>query len=329
MTRLMVGVASETRPLAKPFVIARESIGSVTVVTVRLEQGGHVGRGEACPVPHFGESPAQVLADAREICRRLQDGASWVQVHDETPPGAARNAVDCAVWDLRAKTLATPAWRLAELSPPEPLEALYTIGIDSPDRMADAARIASRSFSILKVKLGGADDATSARAVRGAAPAARLIADVNEGWTREDLVSLMPVMAQCGFEMIEQPLPAGRDRELADIPRLLPIGADESCHTRADLERIAPFYDMVNIKLDKTGGLTEALRLREAAWALGLDTMVGCMLGTSLAMAPALLVAQRCRYVDLDAPLLIGSDCADGLTYSRGLIHPASAALWG
>ncbi len=329
MTRLTTAVDSERRPLAKPFRIARETIREVEFVTVRLERDGHVGRGECCPVPYFGESVSQVMTVAASFCERLAEGVAWDVLHDESPAGAARNAVDCALWDLRAKVEGTAAWRLAGLDQPQPLDALYTIGIDTPERMAASAQAASRDFPLLKVKLGGEDDIARVRAVRAAAPATRLIADVNEGWSRETLIRNLPVIAECGFEMIEQPLRVGHDEELAGVERLVPIGADESCHVTSDLARIAPFYDMVNIKLDKTGGLTEALRLLDAARGLGLETMVGCMLGTSLAMAPALLIGQRCRYVDLDAPLLIGSDRDDALVYAEGKVFPALPALWG
>lgn len=329
MTGIVVTVARDRRSLAQPFVIARGSITDVEFVTVRISSGGHVGRGECCPVPHFGESVEGVVELAERYGRLLSEGAEWDDLHDQCPAGAARNAIDCAHWDWRAKSEGQPAWELLGLPRPAPTVTAFTIGIDTPERMAERARTAAAKHALLKIKLGAPGDIDRIRAVRAAAPIATLIADANEGWTAEELDQALPVLAECGFEMLEQPFKAGQDRLLEGVARLVSIAADESCHVAADVARIAPFYDMVNIKLDKTGGLTEASRLLDTAHAAGLETMVGCMLGTSLAMAPALLLAARCRYADLDAPLLMGSDCESHLIYDRGVVGPPLAALWG
>ncbi len=314
----------------KPFVISREVIASSTLALVTLEEQGAVGRGEACPTPHFGESVEGVCALIETLLAALASGESWDSLHDRTPAGAARNAVDCAVWDLRAKRSGRSVASLMGRPEPVAVPTTYTLGLDSPAAMAEAARIASAEHERLKIKLGeGSDDLARLRAIREAVPDARLIADVNEAWTVEALVAALPELAVLRVEMLEQPLPAGQDAALADIDRIVPIGADESCHVAADVERLAGRYDVVNIKLDKTGGLTEAMRLLDAAQAHGMDAMVGCMSGTSLAMAPGVLVAQHCRFVDLDGPLLLGSDRAPGLRYESGSVCPPAPELWG
>jgi L-alanine-DL-glutamate epimerase-like enolase superfamily enzyme len=329
MTQFTINVAVERRPLARPFVIARGTITDVEFVTVSLSANGVTGRGESCPVPHFGESVAGVVALAREWAAALADGKDWPTLHDRVTAGAARNAIDCAWWDWRAKSEARPAWALLGLPKPELTTTAFTIGIDTPDTMGNRASAAAKAHQLLKVKLGAPDDLARIRAVRAAAPDATLIADANEGWSPAEFAAAMRVLVECGYAMLEQPFPAGQDRLLHGVERRLPIAADESCHVAADVARIAPFYDMVNVKLDKTGGMTEAVRLLDAAQAAGLDAMVGCMLGTSLAMAPALLLAGRCRYADLDAPLLMGSDRDPALTYRDGTVAPPSPALWG
>lgn len=321
-------VEVERWTLAKPFIIARGVETAVDLVVVTLEQDGRIGRGEACPVPHFGESSASVLALIEIMLEQLRRGIAWADLHDALAPGAARNAVDCAVWDLRAKQTGHSVASMAGVPGPEGIDTVFTISLEAPDLMAQAAAAASR-FPILKLKLGRPGDVERVRAVRQARPEARLIADANEGWTAMMLRDNLPPLAELGVEMIEQPLRAGDDGALADIDRIIPIGADESCHVTTDVAELVGRYDLVNIKLDKTGGLTEALRLRAAARVHGLGTMVGCMLGTSLAMAPALLVAGGCRYVDLDAPLLMGQDRVPGLHFDGPHIRPAGAGLWG
>ncbi|MCW0197765.1 N-acetyl-D-Glu racemase DgcA [Sphingopyxis sp.] len=314
--------------LATPFTISRERFDDVAVVLVTLDDGRHRGRGECCPVGHYGETPAGVLAQVEAMLGALRAGAVWADIHDDFPPGAARNAVDCAVWDLRARREATPVWALLGLARPVAVETVFTISIDTPEAMAAAARAAT-GHALLKLKLGGADDSARVAAIRSAVPGKRLIADINEAWTPADFARHMPAMAAAGIEMVEQPFRAGMDAPLADCHRPLPIGADESCHVAADVAKLAGRYDVVNIKLDKTGGLTEAVRLLRAARAAGLDTMVGCMLGTSLAMAPAMLLAPACRFVDLDAPLLMGRDRDPSLAYRDGWIDPPAPGLWG
>jgi L-alanine-DL-glutamate epimerase-like enolase superfamily enzyme len=244
------------------------------------------------------------------------------------PPGAARNALDCAFWDLAAKQAGRPVHQLAGLGQPKPLVTAYTISLGTPAAMAAAAANAA-GRPLLKVKLGGAGDPARIAAVRRAAPKSELIVDANEGWTPDDLAANLAACAEAGVTLVEQPLPADRDELLARIDHVCPLCADESVHGRASLPALVGKYDAVNIKLDKTGGLTEALALAEEAERLGFSLMVGCMVATSLAMAPAMLVAQRARVVDLDGPLLLARDRPEGLRYEGSVVHPATAALWG
>lgn len=326
---IKASVTLETFRLAIPFVIARGSQEDVSVTVVTLHSEGATGRGESCPVEHYGETPETVCQQIDAALARLCQGAHWADIHDDMPAGAARNAVDCAVWDLVARTSGKRVHEILRLSPPRPIETVFTLSVDTPDRMAAAARKASRHTK-LKLKLGGgAIDCDRVRAVRHAVPEKTLIADVNEYWTAEMLAEFLPVMASLDIRMLEQPLRAGADTALSAIKRTVPVGADESCHVTADLASLCDRYDVVNIKLDKTGGLTEALRLKARARELGLQTMTGCMLGTSLAMAPAHLLAQECAFVDIDAPLLIGRDRPEGLRYEGGLVYPSPPGLWG
>ena len=258
----------------------------------------------------------------------LPGGIDRDALQSALPAGAARNAVDCALWDLEAKRRGTRVWTLAGLAAPGPMETCFTLSLDTPERMrAAAARNAHRP--LLKIKLGTPDDMARLEAVRAGAPNARIVVDANEGWTAEVYSDLAPHLLRLGVQMVEQPLPAGQDDLLAEIARPLPVCADESCHDRASLPALRGKYDMVNIKLDKTGGLTEALALRDAARAEGYRVMVGCMVGTSLAMAPAVLVAQGAEVVDLDGPLLLAEDRATPLAYDAAGVHPPEAALWG
>jgi L-alanine-DL-glutamate epimerase-like enolase superfamily enzyme len=321
----------ETWTLAKPFVISRARAETTDVLVVEVSDGQSRGRGEATPIRRFGQSMEKALAGAEAMLAELRSGADWSSLHDRTPPGTARNAVDCAIWDLRAKRAGKPIWELLGLREWQPAETVFTISVAAPEAMAAAARDAG-PYPILKVKLAGSDDDLRIRAIRDAVPDKRLIVDVNEGWTLAELERCLPAMADARVELIEQPLPAGRDHELAALPRAsrtVPIGADESCHVTEDIGRLSELYDTINIKLDKTGGLTEALRMLERARAAGLDVMVGCMLGTSLAMAPAMLLAHNCRFVDLDAPLLIGNDRNPGMVYRDGVVFPPSPEVWG
>jgi L-alanine-DL-glutamate epimerase-like enolase superfamily enzyme len=243
------------------------------------------------------------------------------------PAGAARNGIDCALWDLAAKRSSQPAHALGGLPPLRPLKTVYTISLGSPDAMAQAARQAARS--LLKIKLGGAGDPERIRAIRQAVPDAELIVDANEGWSRENLAENLAACADAGVAMVEQPLPAADDAALAEVLHPIPVCADESVHDRATLSRLKGKYEAVNIKLDKAGGLTEALALADEASRLGFTIMVGCMVSTSLAIAPATLVAQRARVVDLDGPLLLAADRPDGLRYEGSTLYPPSPALWG
>jgi L-alanine-DL-glutamate epimerase-like enolase superfamily enzyme len=258
----------------------------------------------------------------------LPEGISRQDLQDALPAGAARNAVDCALWDLAAKQTGAPVWQLAGLSAPRPMITAYTLSLDTPENMrAEAAKHAHRP--LLKIKLGTPDDMARLEAVREGAPKSPIIVDANEGWTAEVYADLAPHLLRLGVQMVEQPLPAGQDDMLGEIERPLPVCADESCHDRVSLPGLKGKYDMVNIKLDKTGGLTEALALRDAARAEGYQVMVGCMVGSSLAMAPAVLVAQGAEVVDLDGPLLLAEDRDAPLVYDAAGVHPASAELWG
>ena len=333
---LRLTVSRESWPLAEAFRIARGSRTTARTVLVELrdEDGAAAGRGECVPYPRYGESVDSVV-DAIEALRRdLEGGLAREALASALAAGAARNAVDCALWDLEAKRAArrvweSPAARGAFPAPPAPVLTACTLSLDEPGGMRSAAaRNADRP--LLKVKLDAERVVERVAAVRAGAPRARLIVDANESWTEEVLQRDAPALADLGVELIEQPLPAEGDRALADVDRAVPIAADESCHTRADLPALAGRYDVVNVKLDKAGGLTEALALREAASAAGFGIMVGCMLGTSLAMAPAVLVAQGARFADLDGPLLLARDRMPGLDYRRdGRLFPPPSDLWG
>ncbi len=317
-------VTRDVFALARAFTISRGSRTHARVLTVTLEAGGAVGRGECVPYPRYGESLESVEAQIACLPERFDRDALQTLL----PPGAARNAVDCALWDLEAKRTGRPVWELAGLPEPGPEITAYTLSLDTPDAMrAQAAENAHRP--LLKVKLGTPDDLPRLEAVRDGAPDPRLILDANEGWSAADYARLAPALARLGVEMVEQPLPAGADEGLAGAERPVPLCADESCHDRASLPALRGKYDMVNIKLDKTGGLTEALALRAAALADGYRIMVGCMIGSSLAMAPAILVAQGAAVTDLDGPLLLAEDRAPALTFDERGVHPAPRDLWG
>jgi L-alanine-DL-glutamate epimerase-like enolase superfamily enzyme len=320
----MLSVTADTFRLAQVFTIARGSRTEAHVLTVRAFADGVVGQGECVPYARYGET----LDSVTEQIKGLPEGISRQDLQDALPAGAARNAVDCALWHLAAKQTGAPVWQLAGLPAPRPLITAYTLSLDTPENMrAEAAKHAHRP--LLKIKLGTPDDMARLEAVREGAPKSPIIVDANEGWTAEVYADLAPHLLRLGVQMVEQPLPAGQDDMLAEIERPLPVCADESCHDRASLPGLKGKYDMVNIKLDKTGGLTEALALRDAARAEGYQVMVGCMVGSSLAMAPAILVAQGAEVVDLDGPLLLAEDRAAPLVYDAAGVHPASAELWG
>ncbi|MCL5779176.1 dipeptide epimerase [Limibaculum sp. FT325] len=316
-------------PIAGRFTISRGSRTEAVVVEARLSAGGITGRGECVPYARYGETVESVTAQIEGLRGALTAGLERAGLQAALPAGAARNALDCAFWDLESKRAGRRVWQLAGLPAPGPEITAYTLSLDTPEAMrAKAAQHAHRP--LLKIKLGGGpEDIARLQAVREGAPDARIIIDANEGWTAQSYAEIAPVILALGVEMVEQPLPAGDDAALATIARPLPVCADESCHDRASLPGLAGKYDMVNIKLDKTGGLTEALALRAAAEAAGYKVMVGCMLGSSLAMAPALLVAQGVAVTDLDGPLLLAEDRPHGLKFDAAGVHPPEAALWG
>ncbi len=320
----MILAIAETFPLKNPFTISRGSKTEARVVTATVTRGGHHGRGEGLPYPRYGETVEETIA----AIHALPESITRAALQETIRPGAARNAVDCALWDLEAKITGTPVWQLAGLAAPMPVEIAFTLSLDTPERMREAAtRNAHRA--VLKVKLGTPADMPRIEAVRLGAPKVRLIVDANEGWTPEVYTDLAPHLIRLGVEMVEQPLPQGADDMLAEIARPLPVCADESAHDTASLPGLIGKYDVVNLKLDKTGGLTEALRARVEARRLGLRVMVGCMVSSSLAMAPAILVAQGADWSDLDGPADMAIDRDPPVTYDECCIHPAPTSLWG
>ena len=326
--RRRLTVRLETWPLRGAFRIARGAKTEARTVVVELAEGAHGGRGEAVPYLRYDETPAGVRAEIEGVRRALEDGLTREALLDALPAGAARNAVDCALWDLEAKQSGRRAWELAGLEPPRPCTTAMTLGLDTPANMGRAAA-RHADLPLLKLKVAGAGDLARIRAVRENAPSARLIVDANESWEAAMLDEFLPALRALGVEMVEQPLPASADAVLAGRRFALPLCADESCHTTADLPRLAGRYQLVNVKLDKTGGLTAALALIADAKAAGLGIMVGCMVGTSLAMAPAALLAGYAAYVDLDGPLLLAKDRDPGLGYRCTILEPPPPALWG
>lgn len=321
-------VAVERFPIAGAFTIARGSRTEAVVVVATVEEGALRGRGECVPYARYGETVESVSALLAEQAQVIAAGATRADLLERMKPGAARNALDCALWDLEAKRSGKPAWALAGLSAPRPATTAYTLSLGTPDSMEAAARAAAQR-PLLKVKLGGEGDPERIAAVRRGAPESRLIVDANEAWRPETMEANLAACKAAGVGLIEQPLPAGEDGLLAEIDRTIPICADESLHDRAGLDALARRYDAINIKLDKAGGLTEAILLAEEAWARGFSLMVGCMVGTSLAMAPAMLLADRAAYVDLDGPLLLARDRDPALHFEGSTIHPPEPALWG
>lgn len=310
------------------FTISRGSRTAASVLTVTLSCGKYSGRGECVPYARYGETLDSVTEQIMSQRPALEAGMDRENLQEVMPPGAGRNAIDCAMWDLQSKILDTPVWQLAELEAPKPVVTAFTLSLDTPEAMELAAR-KNAERPVLKIKLGGKGDLERLQAVRRGAPESRLIVDANEGWTASDYDLLAPVMLESGVDLLEQPLPADDDDMLRGRRRPLAVCADEACHDRSSLQALQDKYDVINIKLDKTGGLTEALLLRAAAFDAGFRVMVGCMVGSSLAMAPALLVAQDVDFVDLDGPLLLAEDRSDPLSFTGSLIHPASRKLWG
>lgn len=323
-----LNVKAESWPIRGTFTISRGSKTQADVVLVELSDGQHTGRGECVPYPRYGESVEQVVALIEDLQADLKNGLDRQGLQDRMPAGAARNAVDCAFWDLEAKQQGKRAWELAGFSELSPLTTAYTLSLDEPAAMRENAST-HKSMPLLKLKLAGLGDLERVKAVREGSPEARIIIDANEGWTTQIYNDLAPALQRLGVEMIEQPFPAGNDAELSSLNRTVPVCADESCHDSNSLGDIVGKYDMVNIKLDKTGGLTEALKLAEAAQKSGLGIMAGCMVSTSLAMAPAMVVAQKASIVDLDGPLLLAKDRDQSLVINDGIMQAPTAALWG
>jgi L-Ala-D/L-Glu epimerase len=323
-------VSCESWPIAGAFTISRGSKTMAEVVLAQLTDGAFPGRGECTPYLRYGETVPGVAAAIADCAGAIARGLDRAALQSALPAGAARNALDCAFIDLEAKRAGVPAHQLLGIPPPRPRVTAYTISFGAPGRMVQqAAAAAAAARPLLKIKLGGDGDPERIAAIRRAAPAAELIVDANEGWRPDNLAANMGACAAAGVTLIEQPLPAAHDGALATIARPVPVCADESVHDRATLEALVGKYDAVNIKLDKAGGLTEALALAADAQRLGFELMVGCMVATSLAIAPALLVAASARIVDLDGPLLLARDRPDGLRFDGSVVHPASPALWG
>ncbi|WP_300032444.1 N-acetyl-D-Glu racemase DgcA [uncultured Roseobacter sp.] len=321
---MQIEVTRDVFRLAQVFTISRGSRTEAKVLTVRISDGGVTGVGECVPYARYDETLDSVTAEIEG----LPEAFTRSDLFDLLPAGAARNAVDCALWDLEAKRAGKRVWDLAGLPAPGPEITAYTLSLDSPEKMrAQAAENAFRP--LLKIKLGTPDDMPRLEAVRAGAPEAKIIIDANEGWSAAVYADLAPHLVRLGVSLVEQPLPAGEDEALIGMERPVPVCADESCHDRASLPGLKGKYDVINIKLDKTGGLTEALALRAEGLALGYDVMVGCMVGSSLAMAPATLLAQGALVTDLDGPLLLAEDRETPLLFDEAGVHPPDAALWG
>lgn len=328
MASLSLTVSIDRFPIAGSFTISRGSKTEVVVVTAILSDGVHSGHGECVPYARYGESVDGVAARISAQADLFAKGGGRAEIAKAMPPGAARNALDCALWDYEAKASARRAWDLAGMAEPSPMTTCYTISLGDPETMEKAARKAA-DRPLLKVKLGGDGDTERIAAVRRGAPDARLVVDANEAWTEENFAVNAAACAEAGVELIEQPLPASNDATLENLHSPVLLCADEIAHTSEGLEALARRYQAVNIKLDKTGGLTEALAMAQAAKSNGLEIMVGCMLASSLAMAPAMLITPYARWVDLDGPLLLAEDRSPALHYEAGKIYPPQSALWG
>lgn len=325
---MQIEAFAERFKLNGAFTISRGSRTHADVVRVAITCDGITGQGECVPYARYGESVDSVMQQIRDTSDVARQDLDRVWLASSMPAGAARNAADCALWDLEAKSTNTGVAELAGLSALNPVTSAYTIGIDSPEAMECKAREHAER-PLLKVKLGSPSDVPRLQAVRNGAPEAELIVDANEAWTRDDYVALLPTLQALGVTLVEQPFHASDDDALHDVPRPIRICADESCHDRASLPGLVGKYDVVNIKLDKTGGLTEALELKAHAIEEGFGVMVGCMVATSLAIAPAVLVAQNAAVVDLDGPLLLAEDRQPAMTFNGSSLYPAEPALWG
>ena len=325
---ILLTQTEEVFPIRGVFRISWGSRTESRAVIATLTDGEHVGRGECMPYARYDETVDSVLAEISGLAPAIANGATRLDIQSLLPAGAARNAIDCAFWDLEAKRSSRRAWDLAGIDQPNGVVTAYTLSLDEPDAMGRAANTA-KDRPLLKIKLAGEGDLERVAAIRENAPDAILIVDANEGWTPGMVTPFSEKLAALGVSMIEQPLPASADAPLADLPHPVPLCADESAHTSADISRLAGRYDVVNIKLDKTGGLTEALKFRDAILAANMQVMVGCMLGSSLAMAPAMLIAEGAAFVDLDGPLLLDRDRDPGLCYTGSKITTPSPNLWG
>ena len=324
----MLTARDERWPLAEAFVISRGAKIEAHVVVAEIAEGPHRGRGEAVPYARYDETVEGVRAQIESLRADVEAGLTREALQGRLPAGAARNALDCALWDLEAKRAGVRAWTLAGRARLDPVKTCFTISLGAPAAMAEAARANARR-PMLKLKIGGADDLEGVAAVHAAAPRARLIVDANEALSFDDLRRLAPAFARLGVSLVEQPLPAGQDEELAGYASPVPLCADESLHTRAELAACVGRYGLVNIKLDKAGGLTEALLLAAEARSLGFGLMIGCMVATSLAIAPAMILAQGAEVVDLDGPLLMLKDREPSLAGVGSLLAPPSPELWG
>ena len=320
----MIQAQVEIFPLAHVFRISRGARTQAEVVTVTIEKDGVTGRGECVPYARYNETLESVIKQVESLPADIDKET----LQDTLPPGAARNALDCALWDFECKKRDQRIWKIAGIQVPEQKITAYTLSLDEPKNMFKQAEKNSNR-PLLKVKLGTPNDMPRLEAVRKGAPNSEIIVDANEGWDAELYSQLAPELVRLGVKLVEQPLPADQDGDLIGLPRPIPICADESCHDRKSLEKLIGKYDFVNIKLDKTGGLTEALLLKNKALEAGFKIMVGCMVGSSLAMAPATLIAQNATFVDLDGPLLLAHDRRHGLLYDESWVHPPSKDLWG
>ncbi len=320
-------VSEKSWPLDEPFRIARGTSTEARVITLTISDGQCIGRAEAVPISRYGQTAASTIAQLEQFSSN--GGVDREQIQNLLPAGAARNALDCALWDLEAKAAGKRAWELARIEIVTPVETAFTISLDTPDKMASSART-NISAPFLKLKLGGDRlDLPRVKAVKAAASAARLIVDANESWSRVHYEEMAPALRDLGVELIEQPFPADADEILETLDHPVPVCADESCHTSADLPLLLNRYEAINVKLDKTGGLTEALLLTERARQSGLRLLIGCMVCTSLGIAPARLLARATDYVDLDGPLLLSGDRHHRLAYDNGTIGLPSRELWG
>ena len=327
MTGLLIEACEEIWPLKKVFRISRGSRSEAQVVVVTVAKDDHIGRGEGVPIKRYEQSVESVLAQIESI--KVEKKLDRQQLQKLLPAGAARNALDCALWDLEVKTCGKRDWELANVPIVPEVRTSFTISLDTPEKMAAAAAVAAE-LPILKLKLQGDDlDLARVKGVRESAPAARLLLDANESWSPEHYRKIVPEIHELGAELIEQPFPANADEVLETLDHPIPVCADESCHTTADLRRLTNRYEMINVKLDKTGGLTEALRLCDRARDSGFKLLIGCMVCTSLGIAPARLLASNADLVDLDGPLLLGRDREHGLAYTNGRLALPSAQLWG